>query len=126
MRAFRSNREHDALYGVGPELIAEWLQCHITTARRYKRGEEPSYAALRVIELRNTGNLGLVDPHWDNWRIKGDKLISPDQQVFTRGNILSVPFLKQQVAHLQADARLPRQADWIAGEYVVAREIVNE
>jgi len=45
MRAFKTGGI-DALYGISAEVIAELCGVHITTARRWKRGEEPTFAAF--------------------------------------------------------------------------------
>ena len=124
MRAFQPRIEHPALYGITAETIAGWCGCHVTTARRWKRGEEPPHAAIQLIELLSTGNLGVINPAWDGWVLKGKDLIAPHGEVFSRGDILSLRFLAQQVAHLQSEARLPRQIDWINGRWEVAREVV--
>jgi hypothetical protein len=124
MRAFRPRREHSALYGVSAERISEWCGCHLTTARRWRRGEEPPKSALILIELMNTGDLGLLDPAWSGWRLRGDKLFAPtDDQGFTTGDIMSIPWIRQMVRHLQSESRLPRQSDWVSGTWSPAREI---
>jgi hypothetical protein len=122
MRAFHPRREHPALYGVSAERISKWCGCHLTTARRWRRGEEPPKSALILIELMNTGDLGLIDPAWSGWLLRGKNLIAPHGEVFSRGDVLSLRFLAQQVAHLMSEARLPRQSDWINGRWEVAQE----
>jgi hypothetical protein len=123
VRAFQPHTEHHALYGISAETIADWCKVHVTTARRWKRGEEPPFAALQLIELLSTGNLGIINPAWDGWILKGNSLVAPHGEIFSRGDILSLTFVRQQVAHLMSESRLPRQADWINGRYEVAREI---
>lgn len=123
MRAFRPRREHGALYGITAERIAEFVKVHVTTARRWKRGEEPPYAALQLIELLSTGNLGVINPAWDGWILKGQVLIAPHGEVFSRGDILSLNFVRQQVAHLQSELRCPRQADWLSEKWEEAKEV---
>jgi hypothetical protein len=123
VRAFRPGTEHPALYAVSADTIADLCKVHVTTARRWKRGEEPPYAALQLIELLSTGNLGVINPAWDGWILKGNSLVAPHGEIFSRGDILSLTFVRQQVAHLQSESRLPRQADWVSGSWQVAKEI---
>ena len=77
MRRFKP-RGIDALYGISAEIIAELCGIHITTARRWKRGEEPTFAALQLIKLFTTGDLVVVDPKWNGWRIRHGLLIAAD------------------------------------------------
>ena len=63
MRPIRPGRIEE-LDGISAETIAEWTGVHITTARRYKRGEVPPFATMELIRLRATGDLGVVDPIW--------------------------------------------------------------
>jgi hypothetical protein len=51
----------EALNGISAERIAEICRVHITTARRWKRGEEPPFTALELIQLHEGGELGVVD-----------------------------------------------------------------
>jgi hypothetical protein len=124
VRAFQPRREHPALYGVSAERISKWCGCHLTTARRWRRGEEPPKSALILIELMNTGDLGLIDPAWSGWRLRGDKIYPPTaMKGFSAGDIMSITWLIQQVRHLQAELRLPRQSDWVSARWEVAREV---
>ncbi len=123
MRAFHPQREHSALYGISADSIATFCKVHVTTARRWKRGEDPSFAAIRWIELKSTGNLGLVDPAWDNWILRDGKLISPEQVAVSTGDIRALPFQRSLIAHNQAEQRLTRQADWISGRWEPAKQL---
>jgi ribosomal protein L24E len=125
MRTFHPGIGHPVLYGRSTREIAEWAKVTDRTARRWKRGEEPPHAALQLIELKSTGNLGIVDPAWDGWLLKGKSLVAPHGEIFSRGDVLSLRFLAQQVAHLMSEARLPRQADWVSARWEVAKEIVT-
>ena len=123
MRAFRPRHEHVALYGVSSNSIATWCRVHMTTARRWKRGEDPPFAANRWIELKNTCDLGLVDPAWDGWRLRDGMLISPEQNSSSTGDIRAMPFLRTLIAHYQAEQQLARQADWVSGRWEPAKQL---
>ncbi len=120
MRAFQPPRGHPALYGIPADVIANWTQVHITTARRWKRGEEPPHAAVQMIELRATGELKVVDLAWHGWRLKDGALLSPNGDSFTPNEIMAGPYWRTLVRAYQAEQRLPRQADWVHGEWVPA------
>ncbi len=113
----------DALYGISAELIAELCGVHITTARRWKRGEEPTFAALQLIKLFTTGDLVVVDLRWSGWRIKNGTLIAPDGMQFTPGDVQAGPFWQQLAKSYQTEQRLPRQGDWVSERWEVSAEL---
>ena len=120
MRAFRPIDQHPALYGIQAETIAGIAQVHITTARRWKRGEDPPYAATQLVELLSTGNMGIVDRDWTGWALKDGLLVAPNGDRFSPGEVMSMTYWRALAHSYQAEQRLPRQADWIAGEWVPA------
>ena len=123
MRAFHPGHEHSALFGVNTDAIASFCRVHITTARRWKRGEDPPFTAIRWIELMSTRNLGLVDPAWDGWTLRDGALISPEQVSVSTGEIRALPFLRTLIAHYQTEQRLTRQADWVSGRWEPAKQL---
>ena len=123
MRAFRPGQQHFALYGIQAEQIADWCQVHVTTARRWKRGEDPPHAAAQLVELHTTGNLGIVDDAWDGWSIKKELLIAPNGDRFAPGEVMAMQFWRSLARTYQAEQRLPRQADWVEGTWVPASAV---
>jgi hypothetical protein len=121
MRPYRPGQLTD-LYGIPAEWIAKVCGCHITTARRWKRGEEPPLAALTIIRLMSTGDLGWLDEAWRGWRIRDGQLFSPDDVPHTPGDVQGTFWYRQLVNHYQKLQRLPAQGDWIEGSWVPARE----
>ena len=111
MRRFTPGKPHPVLEGLSTKLIAEMCRVTERTVRRWKNGEEPSHAALQLIKLLTTGDLGVVG--WKGWKVKGDQLISEDGEQVTRGEIRSIPFMRMQIRAYQTDQRLPRQADFV-------------
>lgn len=118
MRGFRPG-EPNELHGIPAETIATWCGCHVTTARRWKRGEEPPRSALEIIRLRNTGDLGTLDPAWAGWCIVNGQLVSPEQTPFTPGDVRAGPFWRRLAHAYQVDQRLPQQADWVEAKWTV-------
>ena len=108
----------EALNDVTPEVIAEICRVHITTARRWKRGEEPPFTALQLIKLFNDGEIGVVDLRWAGWRLHNGLLFSDDRTTFTPGDVRSIPWLRMQVESYKRDQRLVRQADWVSERWV--------
>ena len=120
MRAFRPIDQHPALYGIRAEFIADVVQVHITTARRWKRGEDPPFAATQIVELMTTGNMGVIDRDWSGWALRKGLLIAPNGDQFSTGEVMSMTYWRALAHSYQAEQKLPRQADWVAGEWVPA------
>ena len=126
MRGFRRSGIPE-LSGVTAELIVELCGVHITTARRWKRGEYPPLSALKVIALYQTGELGAVDPKWNGWSLRNGLLTTPDEAyTFSPGEVQAIPFQKQLIRHYQDEQRLPRQGDWISEKWVPTAELEVE
>ncbi|MEX2125806.1 MAG: DUF3653 domain-containing protein [Woeseia sp.] len=112
----------EALNDITPEVIAEICRVHITTARRWKRGEEPPFTALQLLKLFNDRELGVVDLKWAHWRMKEGLLVSPDGQTFTPGDVMSIAWLRMQIQSYQRDQRFILQSDWIDQKWRPATE----
>lgn len=122
MRLFKPGGGIEALEGVTPEVIAEVCGVHITTARRWKRGEMPPLSALKIIRLHTTGELGEIDLKWAGWRLRHGQLVAPHGEQFETGDVMSIRFLRQLIASYQTDQRYERQADWISEKWEPATE----
>ena len=108
---------------MSPEIIAELCGVHVTTARRWKRGEVPTLSALKVIALYQTGQLGTVDLKWNGWRLRDGLLVSDDRVAeFTPGEVRAIPFMRMQIANYHKEQRLPRQGDWVSETWSPALE----
>ena len=116
------------LYGIPAETIARWTGVHITTARRWKRGEEPPQSAATLIQILANGDLGFIDPAWAGWRLDNGELVAPDQSRYTPGNVMAEPFLRMLIAEYQHKQRYAQQADWIDERWVtnVSKEAIGE
>ena len=112
----------EALNDVSAERIAEICRVHITTARRYKRGEEPPFASLQLLKLCDKGELGVLDLKWAGWHLRNGQLISPDGQSFAPGDVLSTTYWQALAKSYQTEQRLPRQGDWIDEKWKPAPE----
>ena len=123
MRLFKPGGGIEELEDITPEVIAEICRVHITTARRWKRGEMPPFSAMKIINLHKNGELGEVDLRWHNWRLRNGLLISDDGSSFTPGQVRAIPFMEMQIDSYKRDQRSVRQADWISGEWRPAPEL---
>ena len=92
----------NAFYGIPIKEIARICHVDITTARRWKRGARcPPKSALLLI----LGDLGCFDPVWKGWRLYKGNLISPEGWEITRGDVISSPILRQQLAAYKTELR---------------------
>jgi Phage protein len=103
-----SRHENSVLYGIRAEAIAELCRVDIATARRWKSGASRLPHAARALI---TGDLGAFSPAWQDWRIKGDALISPNGWQINRDDALAVPLLLGQVKALRAELEKAREWD---------------
>ena len=83
-------------YGYPPELIARWCGVSAHTALLYKTGaRKPSRQALRLFVLHRDGRV--LGPEWREWSVHKDKLVSPEGQETTQGQ-LNAYWLVMQLA----------------------------
>jgi Phage protein len=89
-------------YGITINEIARVCQVDLTTARRWKRGARcpPKSAVLLIL-----GDLGCFDPAWKGWRIYKGVLISPEGWEISKGDVISSPLLRQQLAAYKTELR---------------------
>jgi transcriptional regulator with XRE-family HTH domain len=92
----------DAVYGLGAEEIAERTGVDVSTARRWKSGATriPKAAGLIL-----QADLGCFSPEWSGWRLDGQDLVSPEGWRIARGQVLSVPLMRQQLAAYATELR---------------------
>lgn len=94
------------LYGIPIKEIARICRVDLTTARRWKRGARcPPESALLLI----LGDLGCFDPSWKGWRIYKSSLVSPEGWEIAKGDVISSPILRQQLAAFKAELKRLRE-----------------
>jgi len=69
-----------------------------------------------------SGNLGCLDREWRGWVLRGGKLISPAGWEATPQEVLSLPFLRAQLATYQAEKRQRPTKDEQAEPHPLPRE----
>jgi hypothetical protein len=108
----------ELIIGYGAEQLAALTGVHVSTARRWKRGEPVPAAAARLLAILLTGDLGLISRAWRGWALRAGTLAGPDGMTATPPEVLAIPFVRAQVQAYQARARFAVQADWVDGRYV--------
>lgn len=92
----------EVIYGIPIKEIVRICQVDVTTARRWKRGaQSPPQWALCLL----TGDLGFLDPLWAGWRLIRGDLVSPENWIITRGDVLAQRLVAAQIAAYQTENR---------------------
>jgi hypothetical protein len=55
-------------------------------------------------------DLGIFDPVWKGWCLRRGNLISPEGWEITRGDVISSPLLRQQLAAYKTELRRLKEA----------------
>lgn len=88
-----------AAYGIRSDEVARRCGVDIATARRWKSGVSRIPATASAILARD---LAAFDPAWRGWTVRAGKIISPEGWAYSPGEVLSLTFLRSQVANLEA------------------------
>ena len=92
----------EVLYGLPIKEIQRICGVDITTARRWKRGaQRPPDWALCLIR----GDLSFFDPKWKGWRIIRGDLVSPENWIITKGDVLAQRLVAAQISAYQIENR---------------------
>ena len=103
------------------ESIAAICGVDRTTARRWKRTLRASPAAERLLALVVNCDLGVISPDWSRWRIVDGVLMSPEGWRASPGEVMALPFMRQQIAEYARRRRVEVQADFIESRWVEPR-----
>ena len=60
------------------EELAERAYTSLRTARRWRASGLAPRIVVRWLEISHMHELGLLSPHWQQWRIENDLLVSPN------------------------------------------------
>jgi hypothetical protein len=96
------------VYGIPAAEIAALCGVDIATARRWKSGQSRVPMAARKLLA---GDLSAFGHAWKGWKIVGGKLVSPEGWDYTPGEVLAIPFLRSQIAHLDNLRKRHEQAN---------------
>jgi transcriptional regulator with XRE-family HTH domain len=133
MPAAPRNDDAELLYGKSAEQLASVLGVSLATAQRWKRNRKLPRMARRAIRALMEGDLGIIDPAWRGWSVRNGLLCGPDTYTFRPGEVLAIPFVREQLKNYSAKATAAKnaltwktQADFIENKYVGPGEtIVN-
>ncbi len=89
-------------YSYPPELIAQWCGVTVHTAYLYKIGaRKPSKHVQRLFLLHRDGRV--LGPEWREWAVHKNKLISPEGQETTQGQLNAYWLVMQLARELTKD-----------------------
>jgi hypothetical protein len=96
-----------AIYGIPIKEIARICHVSVKTAARWKAGATcpPKSACLLLL-----GDLGCLDAGWAGWSVRKGVLYSPEGWEITRGDVISSPILRQQLAAYKTELRRLKEA----------------
>lgn len=98
-------------YGYPPELIAQWCGVTAHTAYLYKIGaRKPSKHVMRLFVLHRDGRV--LGPEWREWAVRKDRLVSPEGQETTQGQLAAYWLIVQLAADLAAKDPETREQYW--------------
>ena len=99
----RSRPTAAVFYGYPVELIQQWCGVSRQTAYLYKIGARtPSRQALRLFVLHRDRRV-LADS-WDGWLVNKDRLVDPDGNETTQGQLRAYWMVVQLARELARDA----------------------
>ena len=86
-------------YGNPPELIAQWCGVTLHTAYLYKIGaRKPSRHVQRLFVLHRDGRV--LGSEWREWKVHKDRLVSPEGQETTQGQLAAYWLIIQLASDL--------------------------
>lgn len=86
-------------YGYPPELIAQWCGVTVHTAYLYKIGaRKPSRHVQRLFVMHRDGRV--LGPEWREWKVHKDRLVSPEGQETTQGQLAAYWLIIQLASDL--------------------------
>jgi hypothetical protein len=90
------------LIGFNVNEVARICRVSLKTAGRWKDGTTcPPKSALMLLD----SDLGMFDHLWAGWRIYKGNLVSPEGWEITRGDVISSPLLRQQLAAFKTELK---------------------
>lgn len=87
-------------YSFPAELIAEWCAVSVETARKWKNGDQqPSRSALKLFRLHAARRV-LAAPAWDGWSVRDDRILDPEGNETTQGQLRAYYLVYQHCREL--------------------------
>lgn len=99
----RRNPTPALFYGYSVELIQSWCGVSRQTAYLYKIGaRQPSPASIRLFVLHRDGRV--LGQGWDDWAVRKDRLVDPDGNETSQGQLRAYWILVQLAKELAQSA----------------------
>lgn len=94
----------DAIAEIGEHRIADWLDVHVSTVRRWAEGStKVPRSAITAIEAHRGRLPGMETRQWEGWAFGRDgKLCAPDGREHSAGSILAQQYERALIKNLQA------------------------
>ena len=93
---------------IPPNEAAKYLDVTPRTLKRWIKDNSAPYMARKLLLLKYS-NLGTLWPDWDGYRFCGDDLWTPNDEVYSNGEIQAIFWYRQQIRGLKADLREAKQ-----------------
>src|SRR6202453_2838608 len=95
------------IIGINVNELARICHVSLKTASRWKDGTTcPPKSALLLL----AADLGCFDAKWKGWRLYQGNLVSPEGWEITKGDVISSPILRQQLAAFKMELRRLKEA----------------
>ena len=98
------------LEAIGLIAVERELNVHRTTVQRWQRGVVRIPGAKHLAIRQLLGDLPGTAGQWSGWRFWKGELIAPGGNRFTAGDVLSLIFLRQQLAAREAEIQALKTA----------------
>ncbi len=82
---------------IGQRRVERELNVHRTTVRRWLSGQVAVPGAQHLAMRALLGDLAGTAGKWHGWRFHDGRLLSPANEAFTAGEVLSLILLRQQL-----------------------------
>jgi transcriptional regulator with XRE-family HTH domain len=92
---------NDLLDRLGTNQVCRLLDVHVTTVKRWRTGKTPLPPAVALALRAAAGDI--LDKEWRGWGFLKGKLVSPEGEEFTPGNLRAIRYRTEQVHVLQQD-----------------------
>ncbi len=114
----------NGLNGFDARELARRARVHLSTARRWLRsGRRPWWLdELQWLE----SDLGRLSEPWRGWSLAGQRLRSPEGELFTPTDLRALRVMRGQIAAYREALCTHVQADWVDGRYVIPAEPFNK
>jgi len=101
----------DLLHGLTPRELVQLTGTSLASARRWVRSRQIPPLAKRLLELVRERDLGYVDPAWQGWKLLRKKIVCPDGNEASQGQIRAIRARLAQITELERALREPAQRE---------------